>query len=473
MKIKKRLRILILVIILLPVSSLLAIFLYHYITSPERFLMKGYKEIRALGEIELSDNVWNVIESRLKGIPSGVEVAVFYDGKIISSNMPEIKPGLAVQDRDLFRFIHSSSNKYDYQFQEIIVPGTKPDDAEFHRDKPRRRRNSVLFISRMNISDSGLRESITGSFFFPGIVFMFIFETIAVIMVFQIFSSLSASVTFVEKTVQEIADGGIDREIDTSKIPKKADEIILLADNLEKMRRSLKDNVSRRQKFIMGISHDLRTPVALIKGYTEAINDGVVNDMDSMKKSLEIIYTKATVLENMINDLIDYVKLDGNEWLLSLEDTFLKPVLTEFADGIVSLSDFYKRKITASVNITDAIQIPLDRNLFDRVLENLFSNAVRYSAEGDSIAFSAEEKDNSVIIKLSDTGTGIHKDDLPHIFDLFYRGSSSRRESGSGIGLAVVKTVTDAMNWDIKVFSEQGKGTEFVITVPLSQEKSL
>ena len=241
-------------------------------------------------------------------------------------------------------------------------------------------------------------------------------------------------------------------------------------ENLERMRVSLKDNQERRTKFIMGISHDLRTPIALIKGYTEAITDGVVSDMDSIKKALYIIHSKTDQFENMINDLINYVKLSSTDWRKTLEPTSLEAVMNDYAKSLGLTADVYNRGIFTEVKIDPELKIPLDRNLFNRMLENLFSNALRYTKEGDSITVSGVQTKDDVRITVADTGCGIARKDLDHIYDLFYRGTSSRREKGFGIGLSVVKTIVDTMDWKIQVDSEEGEGTVFTIIIPLSQQ---
>jgi len=237
------------------------------------------------------------------------------------------------------------------------------------------------------------------------------------------------------------------------------------------MRESLKDNQERRNKFIMGISHDLRTPVALIKGYSEAITDGVVSDMESVKKSMSIVETKADQLETMINDLINYMKLNTTEWRQHLAQVPIKPVLDEFASSAVETADVYKKNIKATVNVDKDTTIYMDKNLFTRALENIFNNALRYTKDNDTITINAEQTAEEIKISIEDTGIGIDAKDLAHIYDIFYRGTSSRREQGMGVGLSVVKTVIDSHGWNIDVQSELNKGTTFIITIPLPKPK--
>jgi len=225
----------------------------------------------------------------------------------------------------------------------------------------------------------------------------------------------------------------------------------------------------------MGISHDLRTPVAVIKGYTEAMSDGFYDDEEEMKKTLKIISSKIEQLETMINTLINFVKLNQTKWEQQLQKQNITPVFKEFAQSSVTTGGIFKRNVRASINLEENIEVPFDKMLFQRTLENLFSNALRYTNENDSIFIEAyREKDISdengekIIFKIRDTGIGIAKEDQEKIFDMFYRASSSRREEGMGIGLATVMTIVKAHGWSISVNSEPGSGAEFVIEIPLA-----
>ena len=303
------------------------------------------------------------------------------------------------------------------------------------------------------------------SLIFPVMAAFVIFEIVCAIFLVRLSQTISESITILEETTQKIAQGALDTKIAPPK-GKNANEITSLAESLEKMRGSLKDNQDRRTKFIMGISHDLRTPVALIKGYTEAITDGVVTDMDKVKGSLSIIHTKADQLEGMINDLINYVKLNNTDWLQTLEFVYLKPILVEFTGSAAATAEAYKRNIHVRIDVGPETQVKMDRNLFSRALENIYSNALRYTRDGDSISVEADETEDEVFIRISDTGIGIGEKDLKRIWDIFYRGTNSRREGGMGIGLSVVKTIIDTHGWNIDVTSTLGEGTAFTITIP-------
>jgi len=124
-------------------------------------------------------------------------------------------------------------------------------------------------------------------------------------------------------------------------------------------------------------------------------------------------------------------------------------------------------ELIPDIVIPENIIISMDEKLVYRAIENLIHNAVRYTPAGSVIRFTVIPEEKGIEIVISDNGMGIEKEDLPHVFEMFYRGSSSRREQGLGLGLAVVKWVIDYHGWSISVFSEKGKGTSFTINIPL------
>ncbi len=456
MKIRTQLNILILGIILIPLVSIIALPVYHYATSSERRLLKGYKEIRRMEEYDLSEDDWEMIRNEIKNIPPSVQIAIYYDYSILISNIPELKAGTHVAPGEIWSLIITTNSEYDYQMQ-----SPRPERRSFFDAfEP-----ELIVISRSRVK--GNHNKKLDRFIFPIFIGILVFEVFCITLIIRLSRTISSSITLLQQNTQKIADGALDTRLEQPRHRGKSNEITSLTESLERMRISLKDDQERRNKFIMGISHDLRTPVALIKGYSEAITDGVVNDMDEIKKSLGIVETKADQLEFMINDLINYVKLNNADWLQTLEPISLKPLLENFASSSKSTAEVYKRNIVIEIDVDENLMVPMDRNLVNRVLENLFSNALRYTKDGDTISISCMQEKDSVKVCVCDTGIGMAEKDLQRIFDLFYRASNSRREQGMGIGLSVVKTVIDAHGWKIDVESELGKGSSFIITIPL------
>ncbi len=454
MKIRSQFTLLIFAIIIIPLVCAVSMPVYHYFTSPQRYLMKGYKELRKLNQFNLSESELNEIRYLLKTVPPNMQIAIYSNYSIIISNIPELQSGSTMSPSDLFNIISESSDKYDYQMQgHYLMTNQSLMGRRF------------FYICRAPVAEKKVMRKY--KYFSTAFLIIIIFEIICIVLIITLSKTIFSSIQLLEVNTQKIADGELDTQMELPKRKQEANEITSLAESLDKMRISLKDNQERRNKFIMGISHDLRTPVALIKGYSEAITDGVVSDMDSIKKSLSIVESKADQLENMINDLINYMKLNTTEWRQHLAQVPIKPILMEFATSATETADVYNRNITSDISIKDGTTIFMDKNLFQRALENIFNNALRYTRDGDTVSIKAYQTENDITILIEDTGIGIEEKDLSHIYDIFYRGTSSRREQGMGIGLSVVKTIIDSHGWNIDVKSQPGEGTTFFITIPL------
>lgn len=457
MKIKTQLRLFLGGVILVPVLAVVGLRTEHYINRPDKILLSGSDQIREMEELHLSGKDTFIIKQVLKMVPPNVDFALISQLKeILLTNFPEFEGKTEINEEMFFNHMNETSNEYFYQ---IVSPPLEDKDAE------------ILLITRVprdRKEKSGLERAIDFVFFF--IIF---FETFCIVFIYCISRTITRSITLLDKNTQKIADGDLDVKLEYEKNSRNDNEITRLTENLDKMRLALKDDTERRTKFIMGISHDLRTPVAVIKGYTEAMSDGMYDNPEEIKKSLEIIETKTDQLENMINTLINFVKLNQTDWMQSLKKQKIEPVLKDFAESCGTTGGIFKRNVQSDVKIDENLEVPFDKLLFQRSLENLFSNAIRYTNERDLIEIKAWQEPDCVKISIKDSGIGIDKEDLDKIFDLFYRATSSRREEGMGIGLSVVRTIINSHGWDISVASEKGKGTEFVIKIPITKITSV
>ncbi|MDR2028984.1 MAG: HAMP domain-containing histidine kinase [Treponema sp.] len=290
----------------------------------------------------------------------------------------------------------------------------------------------------------------------------------AVVMSFLIAGSITKSVQALENATRRIAAGDLDLKVDV----RGSNEITSLTASLNQMRDELKEAERRRARFIMGVTHDLKTPLALIRGYAEAIEDGISPSLASGEGATGIIKSKVDQLEGMINDLIDYVRMDSGEWRSQLKDVDLHKFLTGFAERFIPDAELFQHKMHVDIRLPQGLTVPIDEKLMVRAFENLVNNAIRFTPQGTVISLEAGKSGGSVCITVRDNGPGIAAQDLPHIFETFYRGSSSRREQGIGLGLAVVKWVIDFHGWTIKTLSNTNKesgdtGTRFIIEIPL------
>jgi signal transduction histidine kinase len=276
--------------------------------------------------------------------------------------------------------------------------------------------------------------------------------------------SVTKSIMVLENATKRIASGELDLEIAV----KGSNEITSLTDSLNKMRNALKEEERRRYRFIMGVTHDLKTPLALIKAYNEAIEDGITADPATGTAATKIIDAKVDQLEGMINNLIEFVRMDTGEWRGLLKSTNISAFLRQSAKVFSIDAELLHHEFKFHSTLNSDIVVPMDERLAQRMLENIVNNAIRYTPDGSIISLEAAVADNAVRLRVSDNGPGIDSADLPHIFEMFYRGSSSRREQGLGLGLAVAKWVADCHGWPISASSKKGQGVYFTIVIPLS-----
>ncbi len=338
---------------------------------------------------------------------------------------------------------------------------------------------TIITILILNLGVFSLSEFISKAdstaqkFFFTFItIVFFIIEICCILFVFHFSDIITKSIAFLQRATDKITDGELDLPLERRKNSRGENEITSLIENLDRMRLSLKDESEREKRFIMGISHDLRTPVAVIKGYSEAISDGIVSGEEEIKNTVNIIHSKTKHLENMINTLINFVKLENKNWKEKLILQPLEPVVNEFVTTSIQTGILFNKKITGSINLSKEVKVYFDKELFLRALENLFTNALRYTKDNDSIEIRVNENTNEITIEIEDSGIGIEKKDLQFIFDISFRGTNSRREEGFGIGLSVVKYIINTHKWTIDVKSEKNVGTTFIITIPKIDSKA-
>jgi len=215
-----------------------------------------------------------------------------------------------------------------------------------------------------------------------------------------------------------------------------------------------------RKYFIFNISHELKTPLTVIKGYAETIED---ETGDSNIKNYAII------IKNQIDRLIKILENILN--LSSLESKKIELEEFDLLKVVKKVYDLYKEKVEKKglsfvLNFSDVPLIKGDEFKIEQVIINLIDNAVKFTDKG-KIEINLYKEKNYVIFEVSDTGYGISKEDLPKIFDEFFIGSKSKPKAGTGLGLSIVKKIVDLHNGKIEVKSELNKGTKFKVYLPV------
>lgn len=219
-----------------------------------------------------------------------------------------------------------------------------------------------------------------------------------------------------------------------------------------------------RQEFTANVSHELKTPLTVISGYSELIENGMATEEDTVRFSKEI-HRNATRLLTLINDILRLSELDSGEQSIPAEDIDIY----EIADNCISMLQINAEKHDVKLNLHGPHTfIKGNRQMLEEVLYNLCDNGIRYNEPGGKVDVSIKENDENVILMVSDNGIGISEQNQERIFERFYRvdKSRSKKTGGTGLGLAIVKHIVEQMDARLQLKSELGKGTTITISFP-------
>jgi two-component system, OmpR family, sensor histidine kinase VicK len=221
-----------------------------------------------------------------------------------------------------------------------------------------------------------------------------------------------------------------------------------------------------RREFVANVSHELRTPLTTMRSYLEALAEGAWRDEEIAPNFLETTRGETERMIRLVNDLLQLSKLDSVDYRLSKEwvnfPVFFNRIIDRF-EMTKEQNVIFKREITEN-----AIFVEIDEDKITQVLDNIISNAMKYSPEGGTITFRVKELDDQIVASISDEGVGIPKDNLDKIFDRFYRvdKARTRKLGGTGLGLAIAKEMVNAHGGRIWAESVEGKGTTVQFTLP-------
>ena len=298
-----------------------------------------------------------------------------------------------------------------------------------------------------------------------------VIDVIAIVMWFWIYKRILVPLDKMRIATKKIADGNFDYELDE----KDFVEIPFLYNDFEKMRIKLKENEEEKilsenatRELVSNISHDLKTPLTAIRGYVEGILDGVASSPQKVRDYLTTIYNKTNDMTKLIDELLYYSRVSGNEFSYNFEKTNVKEFFDNYVKDLYLELDTIKISFSYSANVDADTVIDIDREQIKRALNNIVANAVKYmDKEEPEIHFRVKETMDAINIRISDNGRGIDEKDLPHIFERFYRSDASRNTKlgGSGIGLSIVKKVIENHEGSVVAISKSGVGTDIDIVL--------
>jgi len=223
-----------------------------------------------------------------------------------------------------------------------------------------------------------------------------------------------------------------------------------------------------RSDFAANVSHELKTPLTSIKGFVETLLEGAVEDSGTAKRFLEIIRIETDRLSRLINDILSLSEIE-----LKKGNTFSKRInISAILIDTIEMMKSHARAKEISLGhyfANDEVWLNANTDRIKQMAINLIDNAIKYTPQGGSITVLLENPGDRIILRVKDTGIGIAKEHIPRIFERFYRVDKgrSRTMGGTGLGLAIVKHIVKSLNGHIEVNSDPGKGTEFVIHIPM------
>jgi len=281
----------------------------------------------------------------------------------------------------------------------------------------------------------------------------------------KIIIAITKPLSQMERVANHLATGDFSERITVS----SEDEIGRLGKAFNKMANSLETEDVKRKEFLANVSHELRTPLSYIKGYSEAILDGVAKGAQQ-EKVTQLIHKEAGRMQRLVHDLLDLAQLEGEHFPLKKQPIVFSQLIEDVLDTYEI--KFIEKEIHISTNLNPEVIVMIDEDRMQQVLHNVLDNAIRYTNQKGNIVITLEQIDDYCELKIKDTGIGIDIEHLENLGERFYRvdKARSRQHGGTGLGLAIVKQIVHIHGGQWKIESEKDKGTTVIIKLNVQDE---
>jgi signal transduction histidine kinase len=302
-----------------------------------------------------------------------------------------------------------------------------------------------------------------------GTVLLVFAGAIAMALGYLLSSSFRDRIRSLDQAAQKIAGGNLSIRVPIEGKDELADlgrTFNDMASQLQEAAEKRRELEALRRELIAWIGHDLQTPLTSISAIIEALADGMIEDKETEQRYYDTARKNISSLSNLIDDMFQMAQIDAGGLELNIESVSISDLIS---DTLESFTELAKRKeITLKGSVSrDLGEVKIDARRINRVLNNLVDNAIKHTPNQGLVEVRASSTNQSIVVDVIDNGEGISEDDLPHIFELFYRGDISRRSSisGTGIGLAISKGIIEAHRGKIEVQSKPGR-TIFTFSIP-------
>lgn len=284
---------------------------------------------------------------------------------------------------------------------------------------------------------------------------------VSTIVAFFLSNSITRPLAAITRATEAMARGDYQQSIPVA----GEDEIALLATGFNRMARAVEQARQSQRDFLANVSHDLRTPLTSIRGFAQAILDGQVSDTAGYIHAATIIQEEAGRMSDLVEELLDLARLEAGNVKMARERLDLTALVRSSIEARTPQAA--AAGVTLRAEGADVPAVMGDEGRLKQVFDNLLDNAIKYTPLGGMVTVSIRQDGKWVAVAVADTGRGIPKEDLPRIFERFYRADKSRGETvGAGLGLAIAKEIVSAHGGRITVESEEGQGSVFTVFLP-------
>lgn len=293
---------------------------------------------------------------------------------------------------------------------------------------------------------------------------------IAMILGYFFSSTLTERILSLQRAAEKLARGDLQTRVPVNgrdELSALANTFNQMAEQLESADQRKRELEAMRRDLVAWASHDLQTPLASMRAILEALSDGVVDEPEMVKRYLITAQRDVMSLSALMDDLFQMSQLDAGGFPLNRAQASLSDLISDTLESFSELA--YRESIRLEGKVeADVDPVLMDTQAIGRVLNNLIGNALRHTSAGGEIKVHARRTAQGVEVSVRDTGEGIPAQDVPHIFERFYRGEKSRNRGtgGAGLGLAIAQGIVRAHGGDIRVESQVGKGTQFTFSIP-------
>lgn len=293
---------------------------------------------------------------------------------------------------------------------------------------------------------------------------------IALTVAYFVSRSITLPIRQMKETAEQIAKGDLAPRVrirSRDELGELADSLNTMADELQHKIEDLRQMDQVRTDFLANVSHELKTPLTLIKGYTETLQGEAMGDKIKAAKFVSIIKEHSDRLGNIVDDLLSLSELESSKDCIDRTQFDLRKLIDDISLGFGHVLATKRLELTVNSQ-GDDLTINADRDKIEHVLVNLIDNAIKYTGESGRIELSVAGLDREIRIAVRDDGIGIAKQHLDRVFERFYRvdKARSRELGGTGLGLSIAKHIVLAHNGEIAIESVPGKGTTVLVTLP-------